>query len=333
MIPKILLSAIFVALSTADAATRVAVIEIGKAGAVKKTNSKDTLTTVAGVSSFWSALHSPGRRLQHAGMALVPDLFNRADGGMVLGLKGNGVDLDAMPFVKSLLSDEGSHGVVGHLDLNGNKGDALLEKVLGAEDVDATELASKCKGHAMSSGLTGMKTVVESKHSAIVDAQLRDLITSLDQELTAAGTTMVLHLVVEEEEGSARRRLLSRRLEDKEEDEGENQDQNQDADGNNGNAKQNNGYYGYGYYNAYGEWVSLMTTLSLWRFYYEFLVNHNFSPRLGHPLQDNVPDPILQRRVVDLHWVDSSSLLHCLPHALYAPDGTLFSCKSNRIWY
>ena len=36
-----------------------------------------------------------------------------------------------------------------------------------------------------------------------------------------------------------------------------NEEENQDADGNNnGNAQQNNGYYGYGYYNSYGEWVS-----------------------------------------------------------------------------
>lgn len=265
---NILLSAIFMILPSVEAATRVAVIELGKAGAVQRTNSQDPLTTVSGVASFWSALHSPGTRLQRAGMALVPDLFNRADDGLVVGLKGSGVDLDVMPFVNSLLSDEGSHGVAGHLEVIGSRGDALLGKVLGSEDVDASAFASSCKKHAMASGLTGMMTKVESRDSASIDAQLRDLINALDEEATSAGNTLVLHLVVEEEEGAARRRVLSRRLEgeeDEEEGEGENQDENQneneEAEGNNGNAQQNNGYYGYGYYNSYGEWVSSVVLL------------------------------------------------------------------------
>ena len=78
-------SAIFIVLPVVDAATKVVVIELGKSGAIRRTDSVDPLTTVAGVASFWSALHSPGRRLQHAGMALVPDLFTKADSGVVLG--------------------------------------------------------------------------------------------------------------------------------------------------------------------------------------------------------------------------------------------------------
>ena len=71
---------------------------------------------------------------------------------------------------------------------------------------------------------------------------------------------------MEEEEGSARRRLLSRRLEDEEaEGEGDQeQEENQDADGNNNaNGQQNNGYYGYGYYNSYGEWVRFSVLLKI----------------------------------------------------------------------
>lgn len=255
-----LLSVIFSVLLSANAVTRVAVVELGKRGAVQKTNSRDPLTTVSGVASFWSALHSPGRRLQHAGMALVPDLFNKAGDGLVVGLKGSGVDLDVMPFVNSLL-EEDMNGVVGHFEVNGFKGDALLNKVSNSEDVDASAFASSCSRHAKSSGLTGMITNVASNDSAGIDGQLRDLIKTLDAEATAAGNTVVLHLVVEEEEGSARRRLLSRRLEDEEADEGDqDQDENQDADGNN-NANQNNGYYGYGYYNSYGEWVTPYKTM------------------------------------------------------------------------
>ena len=247
------------ALSAADAATKVSVIELGKGGAVRRTN-EESLTNVAGVSSFWSALHSPGRKLQHAGMPVVPDLFNKASDGMVVALKGS--DLSMMPFVSSLLSEEGRNGVVAQLDVHGNKADALLNKVRDADAVDASLFTSSCKRHAASAGLTGMMTVIEGDKSSDIDNQLRTVMESLHNEAAADGKTIVLHLVVEGEDGVGRRRLLSRRLEDEgegEKNEGENQEgENQDAeaDGNNGNGQQqNNGYYGYGYYNSYGEWV------------------------------------------------------------------------------
>lgn len=262
------------ALAAVDGATRVAVIELGKRGAVQRTNSRDSWTTVAGVASFWSALHSPGRKLQHAGMPVVPDLFKKAGDGMVVGLKGSGVDLDKMPFVASLLTEEGSNGVVGHLEVDGTNGDKLLSKVRDVDSVDAFSFTSSCKRHAWSSGLTGMMTNVEDASSGIIDGHLRDVIKSLDEEATKADRTVVLHLVVEEEENSAQRRRLSRRLEGEDEEEGEgeqngeqNEEGNENAEGNNGNNNggngQNKGYYGYGYYNSFGEWVSSFWCKSL----------------------------------------------------------------------
>lgn len=253
-------------LSAADAATKVSVIELGKGGAVRRVD-EDSFSNVASVSSFWSALHSPGRKLQHAGMPVVPDLFYKASNGMVIALKG-GV-LNEMPFVSSLLSEVDSNGVVGHLDLDGKKADALLNKIRDADTVDASLFTSSCKRHANSPGLTGMVTEVHSGKSSDVDNQLHTVLKALDQEATDAGKTIVLHLVVEGEDGSVgRRRLLSRRLEDEGEGEdGENngedggENQNENADGNNNNAnnvQQNNGYYGYVYYNSNGELVSTL---------------------------------------------------------------------------
>jgi hypothetical protein len=262
------------ALSLVDAATRVSVIELGKSGVVRRTTARDPLTSVSGVASFWSALHSPGRKLQHAGMTVVPDLFNKVNAGLVVGLKGSGVDLDTMPFVNSLLTEEGSNGVVAHMEVNGNNCGALMKKIGSVETVDASSIANSSKMSSSSQGLTGVMSNIDSSSSASVDSQIRELIKSLDHEASAEGKTVVIHLVVEEEEGSARRRKLSRRLEDEEEGE---EDQNQDGDedeeegedgnnnnngnnnngnNNNGGGQQNNGYYGYGYYNSYGEWVS-----------------------------------------------------------------------------
>lgn len=245
------------ALSAADAATKVSVIELGKGGTVHRTD-ESSFANVAGVSSFWSALHSPGRKLQHAGMPVVPDLFSKTSDGMVLALKAS--DLEVMPFVTSLLSEEGSNGVVAHLEIDGNKADALLNKVRDADTVDSSMFTSSCKRHAASPGLTGMMTEVTGEKSADIDGQLREVIKSLNHEATAAGKTIVLHLVVEGEDSVGHRRLLSRRLED--EGEEQNEDADQDADGDNANGQNNNnGYYGYGYYNSYGEWVTPYKTM------------------------------------------------------------------------
>lgn len=253
----LLFSAFAAVLPTTNAATRVAVVELGKRGSVQRTDSRDPLTTVAGVVSFWSALHSPGRKLQHAGMTVVPDLFKKGGDGLVLGMKGNGVDVDSMPFVSSLLSDEGINGIVGHFEVFGKSADALLKKVRDADSVDASVFASSCKRHAKSPGLTGMMANVEVTDSVSIDGQLRDFVLSMDQEAADAGKTIILHLVVEEEEGqSARRRLLARRLEDEEEED----EENEDEDGNNADGQQNN-FYGYGYYNSYGEWVTPYKTM------------------------------------------------------------------------
>jgi hypothetical protein len=235
----------------AQADTRVSVIELGKGGAVHRTNARDPLTTVKGIDSFWSALHSPRRHLQRAGMAVVPDLFTKASNGIVISLKGSDVNMDAMPFVSMLLEDEGSNGVVGVLEVQGEAADTLLNKVDKVDTVDASSFTSFCKKHSQTEGLTGLVATVHDTDRVEFDSLLREIIATLDADATAAGKTIVLHLVVEDIAGSSRKRLLSRRLEgDEDEAEG---DANADA---NNEGQQKNGYYGYGYYNSYGEWVS-----------------------------------------------------------------------------
>jgi hypothetical protein len=244
------LSLLFSVPFAVQADTRVSVIELGKGGSVQRTNSRDSLTTVKGVASFWSALHSPRSVLQHAGMTVVPDLFTKASNGIVIGLKGSGVD--AMPFVSKLLEEEGSNGVVGVLEVQGEAADGLFNKVDTVDTVEASSFASFCKKHSRSEGLTGVVTTVDDADSAAFDSMLREIVASLDADATAAGKTIVLHLVVEDDAVSPRSNRLSRRLEgDEDEAEG---DANADA---NNQGQQKNGYYGYGYYNSYGEWVSV----------------------------------------------------------------------------
>eukprot|EP00536_Pseudo-nitzschia_multiseries_P011049 jgi/Psemu1/307837/fgenesh1_kg.357_\ len=253
---------------TADAATRVAVIELGASGTVRRTTTASQFeeTSADGVASFWSALHGYGRKLQHAGMPVVPDLFSRPQSGVVVGLTGSGVDLDHMPTLNALLKnvdEQEDNRVVGHMQVSGNQCKKMLNSVQTKKDYSsAGSLKSAFESQAQEAGISGMHFDVSSGNAADIDVQLASLINEYSSD-----KTVVLHLVVEEEDGSARRRSLARQLDGKEqngsrgatttqrrlEQEGEGQDGE--------NQNQNNGYYGYGYFNAYGEWVTRYKTM------------------------------------------------------------------------
>jgi hypothetical protein len=261
-----LLLAVALALVSADAATRVAVVELGKSGSVRRTTAVDEETTPEGVASFWSALHGYGRKLQHAGMTVVPDLFSRPESGIVIGLTG--VDLDNMPNLNNLMTVE-ENGVVGHLEVHGQQCNKMMRNVKDVQEVNYSTFATTFESQAAQSGISAMKLEVTSENAGELDLHLATLFQKADEQAKNTGKTVVLHLVVEEEEGAARRRHLARRLQDGEEGEQNNgQQQNQQNNNNNANnaangenQQQNNGYYGYGYYNAYGEWVTPYKTM------------------------------------------------------------------------
>jgi hypothetical protein len=257
--------------SCVDAATRVAVIEVGTSGVVRRTNAVSSETSVHGVTSFWSALHGYGRRsLQHAGMTVVPDLFHKPDDGLVVAFTG--VDLDTMPTVNSLMMEEaeGNNGVVGHFEIQGQHCNAVMKKleVVDSVDVDSSAtLVATAQKHIEEAGFSGIKMQVTSENASQVDSLVASMLDAVRRSASESGKKIVLHLVVEEEEGSARRRSLSRRLNEEEgenengENSGDNNGENNNGDGSSSSSSsyqqnQNNGYYGYGYYNAYDQWVS-----------------------------------------------------------------------------
>jgi len=225
-----------------DAAnTLIAVINVGNGAAVRRTLSVKPETTVEGVASFWSALHTASLELQEADMTVVPDLFRKASSGITIGLTGGekGVDLEYLPIISSFVSEEGKNGVVGHMKLEGSRCENLLKKIDNVEVVDALSLLSSGVKHAAQFGLSGLKVMVDSDNASKVDNQIAELIKTLEGEIAA--DNLVIHLIVEDGEASTPR-SISRRLEENE--------------GGNANGNQNNGYYGYGYYNAYGEYVT-----------------------------------------------------------------------------
>lgn len=269
----LLTTALALTASAANAATRVAVIEVGASGTVRRTTTSHTETSVDGVASFWSALHGYGRKLQHAGMPVVPDLFSRPSSGVVVGLTG--VDLDSMPTLSHWMNDDEestarAEGVVGHMSVPGKQCQSMMKKVKDVEAVESTSaIGSSFQTQAKSSGISGIQVEVTSSNASDVDAQIASLFNDLSLE---EGETVVVHLVVEEEDGAERRRNLARRLEEAEgegqQGEGEQQqgegEENNGQENNNGQAANGNnggGFYGYGYYNAYGEWVTPYKTM------------------------------------------------------------------------
>jgi len=256
--------------SLVDAATRVAVIELGASGTVRRTTaSSREETSVDGVASFWSALHGYGRKLQHPGMPVVPDLFSRPESGVVVGLTGNGVNLDHMPTLNGLLTSrqrseeyDDKH-VVGHMQLPGSQCKKMLKNVKQQQEHSkAGSLRDAFETQAQELGISGMHIDVTSANAASVDSQIASLLNDYSSSLDGS-KTVVLHLVVEEEDGAARRRNLAHSLDGQDQLEGddvpqrrlEQEDEDEDEDAN-AQANNNNGYYGYGYYNAYGEWVT-----------------------------------------------------------------------------
>lgn len=239
------LLALALGLASVDAATRVAVIELGaSSGTVRRTTAVEERTSAEGVASFWAALHGSGRKLQHAGMTVVPDLFSRPESGVVVGLKG--VDFDNMPNLNALMSQESS-GVVGHMEVHGHACDKMMRSTKNVEQVELSGLRSSFVSQAAQDGISAMSMEVTSVTANDVDVLLKALIQKADEDAKNSGKTVVVHLVAEENEDAAARRPLARRLQD-------------NANGQQ-NDQQNNGYYGYGYYNSYGEWVTPYKTM------------------------------------------------------------------------
>jgi len=234
--------------SVADARTTVAVLEVGQGGVVRRTAAASPHATVTGVASFWSAVHDEvggrvrrgSRAAQHPGMAVVPDLFSRADGGLALGITGSAVDLADMPGLSTYLEE-----AVGTFELAGSHGHALLRKAgTKAEDVlsNAADVASTLKtkaAGAVNNRLESMTvTVDDEKTAAEVDSSIAAVVRSLQKESAKSGKTMILHLVIDEEESGAARRRLEDQDQDENQEEEEAEEEGDEADDQNNQNKQ-----------------------------------------------------------------------------------------------
>lgn len=265
------------ALSSVDAATKVAVIELGPSGTVHRTNAARPETSAAGVTSFLQSLH--GRRLQQSGMTVVPDLFNKPESGVVVSITG--ADLEKMPQLNAMMADE--EETVGHMKCHGKKSKTILNGVGQVDTVrDIASLKKSVASQAKESGLSGVTiNVPDAEQASYFDAQVWGIIKDMKQSCQESGDKVVLHLMVEditedEEEDVTRHRRL------------------QEDDGD-----ENNGYYGYKYYNAYGELITTYKTMFQIQYYNVVLwtalglftiLAYSFTLMVGMPL---MPDTLL----------------------------------------
>ena len=260
---------VFLQLSTlflASDATTVAVLEFGKGGVTRRITSASPVTSVAGVSSFWNAVHDEiaqapitnkknakkkisrrTRVTQYPGMTVVPDLFKRANGGLVIGVSGTGVDLAAMPTLAGILNGENT---VGQFRVEGAQTQELLKK---AGDVSATTASAfdetvNSKVSSVTSKATGNKlesvlvAVEDTEAATKLDQSLASLLQSLETMAAESGTTVLLHIVLDDETDRVHRRL-------------NNNNNNNQNNQNNNNQNQNSQQGQYLQKYGYGAWA------------------------------------------------------------------------------
>mmetsp|Transcript_15232 Transcript_15232/g.23041 ORF Transcript_15232/g.23041 Transcript_15232/m.23041 type:complete len:340 (+) Transcript_15232:67-1086(+) len=281
------------ALASSAAATKqttVTILEFGKGGTIhtatsNNNNAASITTTPAAMTSFWKAMHPSknGKYSSHgyAGMAVVPDLFTKADLGVIVGLGGNVAGhLDSMPTAMALLSGntDSEDGVVGQVKISGHVSNTLVKGISSSPKAKSAAVVTDKDdfGRRLSSSTTANEAgsleavslqVMDDGDAKEADDQLRKLIQRLKDEADASGKTVVLHLVVEtnvpESVVSASRRRLNEDEEDggsqdqnQEGEENNNENNNNDENGNNQNQQQDgeNGYttqYAYNYKTMY----------------------------------------------------------------------------------
>lgn len=257
----ILFGAICCAPIAVEASARVAVLQFGKQAVIHRTTSETAETSQQGVTSFWQAVHNNRSRRQQVrmtDMTIVPDLFHSADSGIVIGLtsvNSNEIDFSQLATISQLVVEKDER-VVGTMDIEEGNCEDLIKSVKDV-DVETTQsLAAALQKHAERTGLSAIQAVVDNSNAKAIDEEIRVALEAVQKYAEESGKSVVVHVVVDEPIDSYRQRVLlsRRRL---------NQNNNVDDDvaANNGQQQQYSGYYGYGYYNAYGEWVTPYKTM------------------------------------------------------------------------
>ena len=239
--------------SSVSAETTIAVLEFGPGGAVHRTTSSVTESNSAAVTSFWDVLHRPtsssskynSMSSQHAGMSVVPDLFKKADAGIIVGLQAE--SLQAMPTAASLLDVSSSasvDNVVGYVHVPGQVGAELLKRANASsnkdalENIDKDDMERRLQSTAeiatlgeLEGGMTTLSLNVgnDVEAATVADEHLGRMLKTLREQAAEKGKTVIVHVVIED---GARRRL----------EDGQQNEENQNQNNNNYNSNQKSMY-------------------------------------------------------------------------------------------
>jgi len=254
-------------------ATSISVLEYGSGGTVHRTTATAPQTTASGVLSFFRSTHEVGNRksrrtstTQYPGMNVVPNLFNRPDGGILIEISGDSVDLATMPTLRGLLENDSA---VGEFNMNHSEGKKLTRQ-LGVKSVDSADIEAhtlmKSKVAAAGDGntLESMRfNVGPSASAADVDANLSRSLKAIADYSNENSSTLVVYLLVEEKDGIFSDRLAARRrLEDEDENDDGGQEQNEE-----GEEGEQFSSAAYGYYKANGEYYNPFREISDIQYY------------------------------------------------------------------
>ena len=202
----------------------------------------------------------------YAGMSVVPDLFTKADLGVIVALGGNVAEkLESMPTTMALVGATAAEekSVVGQVKISGHVSNALVKGVVNTSNgkADAVVTDKNDFGRRLSSSSTADETgsldavslqVMDGEDAKEADEQLRRLIQRLKDESEASDKTVVVHLVVETNvpESEVMSASSRRRLQDEDEEEENNEQQegeNNDENNNNQNQEDGGNSYTYAY--------------------------------------------------------------------------------------
>ena len=168
-------------------------------------------------------------------MSLVPDIFTRADAGIVVGISGAGIE--SMPTAMNLIS-EGAAGVVGHFHSTGSSADVMKRVSKDGESVsEKDQFGRRLSTTAEMASKEEMQVVslsVNEETASEADNHLKRMLSTLEAQAKESDKTFVVHLVVDTP--SHRRRL-----------EDVNNEENAEAaqeDAENQNAASSSYYYG-----------------------------------------------------------------------------------------
>jgi len=204
--------------------TIIAVVELGKGNVVHRSAYSSTSTSADGIYSFWKTMHAFNDKgifhrnspsLQFPNMGVVPDLINFADGGLVIGLAQNFVDMAPMPTISNFLKE---NGAVGHLHVDGRNVETIMKNI-NSQIVDSASFEKSIVQKLNSLFLNGTNklesTLVkldDNVSATIVDSAFAKVLQTIKKNISSTGKTIVIYIVVDEKFESHNHDFMSRGL-------------------------------------------------------------------------------------------------------------------------